>query len=209
MPKQESDKQPNVLRRVVQKIMSILSPYADVLLFLVCLFVSNIIWKMSVNGDEAVGNVSLFGHDITTPFAAYAEHIASVCAWLLNLVSDTVHYYPPYVIRFDSGFAARIVWSCTPVKQGFIWLVIILCARGSWKRKTWFIPMGWVIIHFFNIIRIAIIALLCENHPDMFVLWHEYVFKYVFYGMLFMLWVWWVERLGQVKPFRRDSEKRS
>jgi hypothetical protein len=30
-----------------------------------------------------------------------------------------------------------------------------------------------------------------EHHPDWFELLHDYIFKYIFYGMLFLLWLWW------------------
>ena len=89
-----------------------------------------------------------------------------------------------------------VVWSCTAVKQSFIWLIIMLFARGPWQRKLWFIPLGWLVAYAFNIIRIAAIGLLCEHHPEMFEFYHVYLFKYLFYAVLFALWVWWVERVS-------------
>lgn len=184
----------------IAEIKRKLSPYTDIILFVVCLFAANAIWKLCISGDEMLGTVMLLGIDITQPYAWIAEHTARISAWWLELLRDTAHYRPPFSIRFDSGFAVRIVWSCTPIKQAFIWLVIMLFARGSWIRKTWFIPLGWVCIHVFNIFRIVVIALLCEYHSDMFPFWHEHVFKYVFYGMLFLLWVLWAERIGRKTP---------
>jgi len=176
-----------------------IEPYADVLLFVVCLFGANFFWKYTVTGDEADTMVTWFGIDITAPFALLSEHIAHASYWLVSLLRDTVHLTEPNRIWFDSGFAVRIVWSCTPLKQSWIWLIIMLFARGSWLRKTWFIPLGWLVIHAFNILRISCINLLCEFHPDMFPLWHEYIFKYLFYGMMFLMWVWWVERLASLE----------
>jgi hypothetical protein len=37
--------------------------------------------------------------------------------------------------------------------------------------------------------------LFIEFHPEWFDLLHEYIFKYLFYGMLFLLWVWWTEKI--------------
>lgn len=175
-----------------------LSPYADILLFVVCLLGANAVWKLCVSGDENGDAVFLFGTwDITFCFDWLAEHTARVVAWWTSLVRPTLTYYPPVVMRFDSGFAVRIVWSCTPIKQSFIWLIIILFARGTWKNKLWFVPFGWLCAYLFNILRITLIGFLCEFHPAMFPFWHEYVFKYLFYGMLFLLWVWWVEKINK------------
>ena len=53
--------------------------------------------------------------------------------------------------------------------------------------------MGWLLCHAFNILRIWLITLAIEHHPDWFPVLHDYVFKYLFYGMMFALWVWFVE----------------
>lgn len=163
-----------------------LEPYTDIILFVVCLFGANLLWKVLPIDDEN--------------FPVLASWTAQVCTWCIALFRDTVHWLMPDVILFDSGFALHIVGSCTPVKQSFIFLIIMLLARGysrrEWLHKLWFIPTGWLLIEVFNILRITSIGLLCELHPERFVLYHEYVFKYLFYGMIFMLWVWWTERLS-------------
>lgn len=71
----------------------------------------------------------------------------------------------------------------------------MLFASDSWKHKLWFIPLGVVCSFAFNLLRIAIITLVIEFHPECFYVLHTYVFKYLFYGFLFALWVVWVEKL--------------
>ena len=71
----------------------------------------------------------------------------------------------------------------------------MLATAGDWKSKTWFIPFGWLCIFAFNILRIVAITMFIEYHPDWFNVLHKYIFKYLFYGMMFMLWVWYVERI--------------
>ena len=75
----------------------------------------------------------------------------------------------------------------------------MLAAAGSWRRKLWFIPLGWGCIYVFNLLRIIIVAFVVEYHPEMFEILHSYIFKYLFYFMLFMLWVGWNERWGKVQ----------
>ena len=173
-----------------------LGKYRDVLVFVVCLFVANGLWKLMIHGDEDVNEVFWFGLDVTPVFRTVAGHITQVVYRLTRLVSDSVHLVPPYTVSFDSGFAYSVVWSCTPLKQSFIWLFIMLFARGSLRRKLWFVPLGWLVAYAFNIFRITAIGLLCEHHPDMFEFYHLYLFKYLFYAVLFALWVWWTERVA-------------
>lgn len=174
-----------------------LAPYKDIIVFVGAMLAANYFWKFTFTGDESGTEVMWLGIDVTAPFALMARHIASVSAWVIELFRDTVRYIEPYTLRFDTGTGVKIVWGCTGLKQSFIWLVIMLAAAGSWRRKLWFIPLGWVCIYVFNLLRIIIVAFIIEFHPELFELLHSYIFKYMFYFMLFMLWVGWNERWGR------------
>ena len=177
------------------KIKEALRPYMDIILFVVAMLAANYFWKFTVLGDDSGLQVTWFGLDITDPFDVMAHHIASVVYWLLALTNEHVHFAYPNLIYFDSGSAVRIVWSCTALKQSFIWIVIMLAARGPWKKKLWFIPLGLVCAYLFNILRITLINMVIEHHPELFDLLHEQVFKYLFYGMLFGLWLLWTHKI--------------
>lgn len=181
----------------LRHIRVLLRPYKDVLLFMTALLCAHFFWKFTVDAEELDRNIYWFGLDISLPFNLLSEHIARTVAWLIGLTRDTIHYIPPERLRFDTGNGSIIVWGCTGLKQSFIWLIIMLFARGSWKRKLWFVPLGWLCIYVFNIIRITLVTMAVEFHPEWFELLHSYLFKYLFYFMLFMLWVGWTEKLGK------------
>lgn len=187
-------------QRLMQKLrFDILKPYTDIILFVVALLAANYFWKFTVLGDESGIQVTWFGMNITRPFDIMATHIANAAYWLIHLTRDTIFLYPDNVLWFTSDSSVRIVWSCTGLKQSFIWIIIMLVARGQWKQKLWFIPLGLVCAYIFNILRITLIAMAIEHHPEWFDFLHEYLFKYLFYGMLFCLWLWWSERVGKLR----------
>lgn len=175
-----------------------LKPYTDIILFVVSLLAANYFWKFTVLGDEGGTMVTWFGLDITRPFDIMAHHIASITYWLISLTNDQVYFYEPNIIRFATGEGTRIVWACTGLKQSFIWIIIMLVARGKWTRKLWFIPLGLACAYLFNILRITLIAIAIEHHPEWFEFLHEHLFKYLFYFMLFCLWLWWTHRIGKI-----------
>ena len=190
----------------LREIGTKLKPYRDVIIFVVALFVSNALWKYTVTGDEADVAVTWFGLDITAPFAWLAE-VTTECVYrIVSLFRDTIYQTDATTLRFTSGSGTRIVWSCTPLKQAFIWLCIMLVTIGDWKSKAWFIPFGWVCIFVFNILRITAITFFIEFHPDWFDILHTYIFKYLFYGMMFGLWVWYVEKIryGKTRVAQTD-----
>lgn len=184
-----------------------LSPYKDIILFVIALLGAHFFWKYTVIADEhSTGPIMWLGMDISAPFDALSAHIARVVYELISLTRDSIWLYLPDLLRYDNGNAVRIVWSCTALKQSFIWICIMLVARGAWQRKLWFVPLGLVCIYVFNILRIYLIALAVEFHPDWFELLHAYLFKYLFYFMLFMLWVWWTEKLQYGKKSTSAQE---
>ena len=172
-----------------------LAPYKDVIFFVITLLVANYFWKFTMSGDENGETVTWFGLDVTTPFEFMACHVASAVYWLVSLFRDTAYMVGDTTIRFQSGSGTTIIWGCSGLKQMFIWMCLILTVRGGWKQKTWFIPLGWICCHAFNILRIFLISLFIEYHLDWFPVLHDYIFKYAFYAMMFGLWVLFVEKI--------------
>ena len=179
-------------------------PYLDVIIFMITLVVANYAWKWTMVGDEYGDAVTWLGWDITAPFEFMVCHIASVVYWLISLFRDTASMTDPHTIHFVSGSGTRVIWGCTALKQSFIWLCLILTVRHikgaqsayvTWLHKLWYIPVGWLCCYAFNIFRIFMITLLVEFHPTWFHVLHDYIFKYLFYAMLFGLWVIFVEKI--------------
>lgn len=181
-------------------------PYTDVIIFMVTLFVANYFWKFTMQGDENGDMVTWFGLDVTAPFEFMSCHIASAVYWLVSLFRDSVFMVGDHTIRFETGSGSTIIWGCSGLKQMFIWMCLILTVRGGWIHKLWYIPMGWVCCHAFNILRIFLITLFVEFHPDWFHVLHDYIFKYMFYAMLFGLWVLFVEKV-RTKGFERVADE--
>ena len=179
----------------LKRLFDALTPYRDVIIFMITLLVANYFWKFTMNGDEDGALVTWFGLNVTAPFDIMARHVAAAVYWLVDLFRDTAMMTDDYTIRFESGSGTRIIWGCSGLKQSFIWMCLILTVRGGWKQKLWFIPVGWVCCYAFNILRIFLIALFIEHHPEWFGMLHDYIFKYLFYGMMFGLWVIFVEKI--------------
>lgn len=183
-----------------------LAPYADILIFVVTLLAANYFWKFTVRGDEGETMVTWLGMDITAPFEAMARHVTRVVYGAIGLFRDTCRLDSATSYRFESGMGIAIVWSCTGLKQAFIWLCLMLTTRGEWWHKMWFIPFGWQCVYLFNLLRIFAISLLTEFHPEWFELLHGVVFKYLFYAMLFGLWVWFVEGIRGQKRSEEQQD---
>ncbi|HKL95821.1 MAG TPA: archaeosortase/exosortase family protein [Paludibacteraceae bacterium] len=180
-----------------------LVPYAGIIRFLIILVISHFAWKFTVLGDESTNQVLFFGLNISAPFIWMSEHIASVNYLVMNWFGYEVELVDDTIIRFATGHGARIVWSCTGIKQSYIFLCLILFSRGPWQHKLWFIPLGILVCYVVNIARITGLNMIIYNYREWFDFLHEHLFKYIFYGILFLLWVWWEEKFALLSRKKR------
>jgi exosortase/archaeosortase family protein len=180
------------------KLPDKLIPYKGPILFAVVLMLSNLFWKYNVLGDESESinsTVTFWGLDISPVFTRLAVHVASVTEKILQFLWIDVSLKPGNILGFPNGNSAIVIWSCTGLKQAYISFCILAFARGPWLKKLWYIPLTILVVYVFNIFRITFIVACIENHPGWFDILHLYIFKYLFYGIIFLMWVYWEEKI--------------
>jgi len=94
----------------------------------------------------------------------------------------------------DTYSYVTVAPECTSLKQWMHWLFLMLIFPGPWKHKAWYIPLGLVIVEFTNVVRVVGIALFLRPFPHDFALAHDVIFKIMFYVVIFLMWVIWVEK---------------
>lgn len=148
---------------------------------------------------KADSMVTFWGMDISAPFTSMALHVARVTTCILHFFGSGVILEPTNILRHSNGNSVLIIWACTGIKQAYICFCILVFSRGPWVKKLWYIPLSLFVVYFFNIFRISFIVACIENHPTWFHFLHLYAFKYVFYGIIFLMWVYWEEKIVGVK----------
>ncbi|MEI6753034.1 MAG: exosortase/archaeosortase family protein [Paludibacter sp.] len=180
-----------------------LEPFKGVILFAVVLMLSNFFWKYNVLGDEDTSGdntVTFWGLDISVPFNLMAHHVARVCYSILHFFNSSVSLdRVKNIFYYSNGNRVQIVWACTGMKQAYICFCIMTFSRGTWIKKLWYVPLTLLTVYLINIFRITFIVATIENHPQWFDLLHLYVFKYAFYGIIFLMWVFWEENMVEKK----------
>ena len=176
-----------------------LEPIKGIIRFFFILLCANVFWKYNVLGEESAtvdSMVTFWGLDISAPFVWMAFHVAHVTTGILHLCGWPVTLDSANVIHHANGNAVLIIWACTGIKQAYICFCILAFARGPWVKKLWYIPLSLLVVYLFNIFRISFIAATIEHHPAWFGFMHLYAFKYVFYGIIFLMWVFWEEKMA-------------
>jgi len=179
-----------------EKLPEKLRPYSGIIYFLLVLVCAHFFWKITVKGDETDTIVTFLGMNISAPFNFMAAHVAKATAWLLQLFGSDILKCDQNLLRYENGVGVRIVWSCSGLKQAYIFVCIIAFYSGNFKKKLAYIAVGLVVVYLVNILRISAITALVKFYPAQFELMHEYIFKYLFYLILFGMWVLWDEKIS-------------
>jgi exosortase/archaeosortase family protein len=132
-----------------------------------------------------------------------AQYVYDQSAWIIVKVLNipVVQGENRYFYFENSGFIA-ITHGCSGLKPMLQYLLLMLIFPGPWKHKAWFIPMGVVIVHLTNLFRISGLAVVTITIPSYWDLAHDYFFRPFFYVVIFLLWVWWVEKF-RAKPISK------
>ena len=102
-------------------------------------------------------------------------------------------------LSVNGRFLARIIEGCNAVSIILLFVSFMLAFWGGWKRTLLFAFAGIVLIYSINILRIAILSIGIYRYPEHTEILHGTVFPGIIYGMVCLLWVFWVNRFSNLK----------
>ncbi len=166
-----------------------LEPYKELIKFVVVFLTIHFIWKWAVYASEDDAHIYFFALEISRPFLWISNHLAHVTRYLIETLFGTETYLYNNQVYFDSSPGICVVWSCSGVKQYIIAIAVILCAKGSWQSKLWFIPIVILGVYVLNLIRLVGVGVVTINHMEWFNFFHRVIFRGVLYGGIFGMWL--------------------
>ena len=114
----------------------------------------------------------------------------------------------PTVGIFIEGYeddSIGVFEGCNGVNIGILFIAFIVAFGGSIKRMLWFIPLGIISIHIFNILRLSSLTIVATYSQSFFHFFHKYAFTGIIYVFVLILWVIWVKKL-YVQPKKVEDE---
>ena len=181
-----------MFRQVLQKL------FTDKKMILPVEFVLNMglvyaVWRALKYGGENFENFLLGGWD--TFYTVFGRFITIISAQALRIMGYTVTDFHRMII-VEGTPGVYIGDLCLGVAPLFIFAGFILFYGDNWRNKLWFIPMGWVLILITNVIRTIALVLVLLYERQWFKLAHEYVYVLLTYGVIFLLVMWWMNKLA-------------
>jgi len=167
-----------------------LEPIFDTSVFIIITFAIHYLYRYW----EIEFDYRIFGFQLLTPaiFDWFTNALFNHSKWLM---SHFLHFTTSTrTFNFENNSSVKIVFSCSGIQQMLQFALLILLYPGPWKHKTWYIPMGAILIHLTNVIRISGLCIVMANWPNHWKFAHDYPFRIIFYVVIFFLWVIWNDR---------------
>ena len=168
----------------------------DVALFIIITLAIHFIWRVWARQfDYAPIHDFLYSLMDGMAREVYRESVFLISAFIdVETIDKTMYMY------FSNKSIMYINESCSGLKQMFQFTILMLLFPGPWKKKLWFIPLGILVMHLTNVFRVFGLAVVMNNWPQYWAFNHDYVFRPLFYVVIFLMWVYWVERLKPADP---------
>ncbi len=138
----------------------------------------------------------------------YPDYLTNLVARQSEAVLDTFGYDAKILphpneasmkLLLNGQYLARIIEGCNAVSVIILFLSFIVAFSGNFKTTFFYILAGSVFIYVVNLIRIVLLAIGLYHYPEYEDILHSVVFPAIIYGMVFMLWVFWVNRFSKLK----------
>lgn len=105
----------------------------------------------------------------------------------------------------DNVCVARVVEGCNALSVIILFVAFVVAFSGKWLPTVLFIIVGSVLIHILNVFRIALLCVALLRYPQQEHLLHGVIFPLFIYGVVFGLWVIWVNKFSL--DARKNSKK--
>ncbi|WP_316635246.1 exosortase family protein XrtF [uncultured Flavobacterium sp.] len=110
---------------------------------------------------------------------------------------DINRHNPWLDIWYNKKHMARIIEGCNAISVTILFVSFVVAFSGKFKPTFLFILLGIFLIYICNVARIAFLVVLVYNFPGYAHFLHGVFFPLVIYGMVFVLWVIWINKFSK------------
>lgn len=138
----------------------------------------------------------------------YPDYLTNLVGRQSEAVLDTMGYnaaiapHPKEAslkLLVNGKYLARVIEGCNAVSVIILFVSFIIAFSGHFKATFFYILSGSVLIYAVNLIRIVLLTMGLYHYPEYQDVLHTVIFPAIIYGMVFLLWIIWVNRFSKLK----------
>jgi exosortase/archaeosortase family protein len=159
----------------------------DVLLFILITVGIHYLWRFwQVQFNYAPIRDFMYGWMDSMSTEVYRESV-----WIISGMYDIVRVDDALQFVLPNQCLIYINEGCSGLKQIIQFSLLLIVFPGPWKKKLWFIPLGMLIVHLTNLFRVVGLTVVMMNWPNDYDFSHDYIFRPIFYVVIFLMWMLW------------------
>ncbi len=144
---------------------------------------------------------TLFDEKVISSVARSGGFVLELIGYETQVRTDDVDMQ---ILGIQGGDPIWIGVPCNGVTLMALFTIFITFFPGPTKTKLWFIPLGILIIHVSNILRVSALALVNRYYPQYLDFNHTYTFTFTVYSIIFILWLVWANKYSGIKQ-KKDA----
>lgn len=136
--------------------------------------------------------------------------VAEQSRFVLSIFDDNSYTMPnpseaSVKLFYHGKWIARIIEGCNAISVIILFVSFVIAFSGKIKHTLLFIISGCLIVYVFNVLRIALLTISLFHYPEYEHILHGVVFPLIIYGIVFLLWVIWVNKFSTY--VKNDAKK--
>ena len=117
---------------------------------------------------------------------------------ILQFFSNGVNIEPDQVIKsqklyLNNNLVFNIVEGCNGISVIMLFVAFVVSLKGSFLKTTTYLIFGGLCVYVANVMRLVLLALGYNYYPLHKVLMHDVLFPLFIYGVLLLLWLFWIK----------------
>jgi exosortase family protein XrtF len=123
-------------------------------------------------------------------------------ATIIDIYEDKIAIGPKedlksiYIFKNDNPILS-VYEGCNGLNVMVIFVAFLFAYGNLSKRMLWFIPLGIMVIHLFNLLRIILLFHVTISMPDFLYFSHKYLFTAFIYIAVFGMWALWIFKVNE------------
>lgn len=106
---------------------------------------------------------------------------------------------PSMKLIINNKYVARVIEGCNSVSVIILFASFIIAFTGKFKITFFYLLAGSVLIYVANLVRVVILSVGLYHYPWRKDVLHTVIFPAIIYGMVCLLWLFWVNRFSNPK----------
>jgi exosortase family protein XrtF len=129
-----------------------------------------------------------------------SANLAEISDWILSALGfQTFLDYSGYnqiIFSLHEDFQRGVAIGdrCNGIKLFGIFASIIIALPKNHVHKLWYIPLGILILHVVNILRVTVLTWVAKDYQQWLEFNHNVTFEIIVYSVMFGLWWFWINK---------------